>query len=249
MLSEKPWRFESVLKLAGGILLGLVLGMSAGPLLQRLLPNLSGDQQQFLGFVISSLSFHGVALVLTTQFLNEHLMSWKHFLDLNSPLLGKALQTAFAAGVLVLPLAWTLSKVSEWLLTSMQMEPVIQQPIRILEKSVSPGQRICFAVVAVGIAPVVEETLFRGILYPVIKQKGYPRFALWSTALLFAAIHANLLTFLPLAFLAVVLTLLYEKTDTLAAPVVTHSLFNAVNFIVFIYREPLSDWLTRLLHR
>ena len=48
------------------------------------------------------------------------------------------------------------------------------------------------------LAPVAEELLFRGILYPAIKQAGFPRLALWGTSLLFAAMHMNLVTFVPL---------------------------------------------------
>jgi len=42
-------------------------------------------------------------------------------------------------------------------------------------------------------------------LYPWIKQSGFPRLALWGTAILFAAIHFNLATFIPLAALALML--------------------------------------------
>jgi membrane protease YdiL (CAAX protease family) len=80
------------------------------------------------------------------------------------------------------------------------------------------------------LAPVAEEVLFRGILYPAIKQMGRPRLALWGTSLLFAAVHMNVVTFVPLAVLALVLTVLYERTNNLLAPITAHVLFNALNF-------------------
>jgi membrane protease YdiL (CAAX protease family) len=83
---------------------------------------------------------------------------------------------------------------------------------------------------AVLLAPVAEEMMFRGILYPVIKQVGYPRLALWGTSLLFAAVHLNAVTFVPLTVLALVLTALYERTNNLLAPIAAHLLFNALNF-------------------
>jgi uncharacterized protein len=79
--------------------------------------------------------------------------------------------------------------------------------------------------------------LFRGILYPSIKQFGYPRLALWSTSLLFAAVHMNTVTFVPLAALALVLTALYEWTDNLLAPVMAHVLFNALNFAMLLVQQ------------
>jgi membrane protease YdiL (CAAX protease family) len=54
--------------------------------------------------------------------------------------------------------------------------------------------------------------------------------ALWGTSLLFAAVHTNVVTFVPLVVLALVLTALYERTDNLLAPVAAHVLFNALNF-------------------
>jgi membrane protease YdiL (CAAX protease family) len=83
--------------------------------------------------------------------------------------------------------------------------------------------------------------LFRGILYPAVKQFGYPRLALWSTSLLFAAIHMNAVTFVPLATLALILTALYEWTDNLLAPIAAHVLFNALNFAMLLMQQ--VGWL------
>src|SRR4029079_1566506 len=92
------------------------------------------------------------------------------------------------------------------------------------------SQRIFFGVIAILLAPLVEELLFRGILYPALKQKGYRRLALWGASLFFALTHSNVPTFIPLTFLAIILTLLYEETNTLLMPILTHSLFNAANY-------------------
>ena len=73
--------------------------------------------------------------------------------------------------------------------------------------------------------------LFRGILYPTIKQAGFPKLSLWLTSLAFAAIHLNAVTFLPLLVLSLLLTFLYEKTNNLLAPITTHAVFNAVQFV------------------
>src|SRR5262249_9857803 len=86
----------------------------------------------------------------------------------------------------------------------------------------------------IAVAPFAEEILFRGILYPWIKAAGFPRIALWVTAIAFGAVHMNVMNFLPLFVLALVLTLLYEKTNNLMAPIAAHSLFNAVNFVMLL---------------
>mgnify|MGYP001593282845 CR=1 FL=1 len=76
---------------------------------------------------------------------------------------------------------------------------------------------------------------------PAIKQRGWPRLALWGTSLLFALTHANTATFLPLAFLAMVLVFLYERTGNLLAPILTHSLFNAANYCALVFQRELQE--------
>jgi membrane protease YdiL (CAAX protease family) len=86
-------------------------------------------------------------------------------------------------------------------------------------------------------APVCEEAIFRGILYPFLKQRFQPAFGLWMSSLLFATIHANAMTFVPLTMFALVLVWLYERTETLLAPILIHALFNAANFTLLVI-----DW-------
>jgi hypothetical protein len=119
-----------------------------------------------------------------------------------------------------------------------QMVEELQNP------SLSIAEKAFLGVVAVVFAPVVEELLFRGILYPAIKQRGWPRLALWGTSALFALAHANMVSFVPLLLFAVVLVKLYEHFQNLLAPIAAHSLFNAANFLVLIFQ----DQIERALH-
>jgi len=85
---------------------------------------------------------------------------------------------------------------------------------------------------AVGLAPAAEEFIFRGVLFPFLQQCGWPKLATYGVSFLFALIHVNVPTFVPLFVLALVLTWLYEKTDCLLAPIAAHSLFNTVNLVI-----------------
>ena len=64
--------------------------------------------------------------------------------------------------------------------------------------------------------------------------------AVTVTSVLFAAIHMNVVIFIPLVFLGCVLTWLYERSDSLLAPIVTHAVFNATNFLMLVYQNELS---------
>jgi membrane protease YdiL (CAAX protease family) len=86
-------------------------------------------------------------------------------------------------------------------------------------------------IAAVGIAPISEEILFRGYIYPVFKRLiGAPPAAL-GAAVLFAAIHNNALGFPGLTLLALALTLTYEFTGSLLVSVFMHAWFNGISLL------------------
>jgi membrane protease YdiL (CAAX protease family) len=111
-----------------------------------------------------------------------------------------------------------------------------------LQNTVAIAPQIYLAIQAIILAPIIEELLFRGVLYPAIKQQGYPRLALWGTALFFGAMHVNMALLAPLTFLGFMLAWLYERTNNLAAPIFAHSLFNLANFLWAIVDNLRWNW-------
>ena len=93
---------------------------------------------------------------------------------------------------------------------------------------------IYLGIFAVVLAPVAEEFIFRGVLFPFVKQLGWPKLAWFGVSLLFALVHGSVTIFIPLFVLALALTWLYEKTGNLLAPIVVHGLFNAENLVLLI---------------
>ena len=128
-------------------------------------------------------------------------------------------------------------------------EPDSQSSVKMLRASHDLGQNICFAITTILIAPFIEEAMFRGILYPAVKQTGYPRLAFIGTSVLFGAIHMNLMTFVSLTVFGMVLAWLYEKTDTLLTPIFAHSISNAVNFVLLLNEERIERLLKSFSER
>ena len=87
---------------------------------------------------------------------------------------------------------------------------------------------------AVIMAPVAEEVIFRGYFYAVIRNYGGRLPALLTSSLLFAAIHVHLPSLLGLGILAVILCLVYERTGSLWASITMHAAFNASTILVLI---------------
>jgi membrane protease YdiL (CAAX protease family) len=240
--SEKPWKLEAVLLLGTGLMMSLSIGVLITLAARQFGPGFSAAQERFMMFVISSVSFQGAGLILTHFFLRQHQVTWTEFLGLKGPNLWRAMILGLAVTIVALPVILLLNEFFRIVITRFHGTPDTQPTMQVLELSVSLGQRIVFGITAMLLAPVVEEVLFRGILYRTIKQYGYPRLALLGTSLLFGAIHLNWMTLFPLAGLAVILALLYDRANNLMAPIVAHSLFNAVNFFSYIYREQLERW-------
>lgn len=213
----------------------ICLGFSVGGIViwiaDRLGPS-SESERRFLRFLIATLFLQGLGLVFVHGFLKWHVVSWREFLGLNARAPRQILVWALVVGVLAIPATMLLNGFIGWILTHLQRAPHLQPVLVVVQESGGGWQRASLAIATIGLAPVFEEALFRGILYPILKQSGFPRLALAGTSLLFGAIHLSLVTFLPLTMFAVVLALLYEKTDALLAPIIVHALFNAVNLVM-----------------
>ncbi len=102
-----------------------------------------------------------------------------------------------------------------------------QAAVKLLTDAKSVWTVVYLGVFAVVLAPVAEEFIFRGMLFPFVKQLGFPKLAWFGVSFLFALIHMNAPTFLPLFVFALALTWLYDRTDNLLAPITAHALFNA----------------------
>ncbi|MGN6555437.1 MAG: lysostaphin resistance A-like protein [Verrucomicrobiota bacterium] len=189
--------------------------------------------------IIAVLSFQGMTLILVHFFLREHGSSWREAFGLgNRP--GQALLFGIAFGFSAVPIGWGLQMFSGLLMDLFHFQTHEQEAIQVLRSSGNVANRIVLGITAIVLAPIAEEVLFRGILYPAIKYAGHPRLALWLTALLFGAIHANAATFLPLTVFAIALVWVYEKTDNLLAPIAAHSLFNTANFVMLFAADTVS---------
>jgi membrane protease YdiL (CAAX protease family) len=229
MLLRRQWRLEDFLQRT----LVLVACFYAAVLIGFWVQRTTGAPGPSVGqTVVSALSFQGAVLVLVGTFLRDQEATWTEAFGLLDNV-GRALLLGWVAGCLFLPVGWGL----QWLsvealihLPRLELQPEQQQVVRSVQMAATPLHWIALGGVTILLAPVGEEILFRGILYPWIKRAGYARLALWGTAFLFGAIHTNLATFVPLTVLALILTILYERTGNLLAPIAAHALFNAVNF-------------------
>jgi membrane protease YdiL (CAAX protease family) len=107
-----------------------------------------------------------------------------------------------------------------------------QDTVKLLRETNDPQVLGLMAFAAVVAAPLCEEIVFRGYLYPVLKKFSGSGAATLSSSLVFAAAHGNLTALLPLLIFGGLLVLLYEKTGSLWAPIAAHFCFNSATVAV-----------------
>ena len=239
ILLNQPWRLETFERRLVAVLICFCTGLLVGAWVQRI----SGDstaESSTARIIITTLSIYGAGLILLIRFLREHQMSWAEGFGFRNRW-GRAVLLGVLIALIFLPVGWGLQQASAQVMIHLphfKLQPQEQPVIHALRVAASSRwDQLALGVIAILLAPVAEEIFFRGMLYPAIKQAGYPRVALWGTALFFAGVHVNAVTFVPLAVLALVLTALYERTNNLLAPIIAHALFNALNFVTLFLLE------------
>ena len=189
-----------------------------------------GTLRDRIGLLATNILFVQLsALVLIALLLRYHKISWSAaFGSITDSQRTLGLPLLYGIGFVVPALG--LHLVSQQLIIALGGEPTSQEAVEMVARASAPPELALQALSVVVFAPVCEELLFRGVLYPSLRDLGHRRMAIAASSLLFAAIHGSLALMLPLTVLAVVLVWLYEKTGSIVAPILMHAAFNAINF-------------------
>jgi membrane protease YdiL (CAAX protease family) len=117
----------------------------------------------------------------------------------------------------------------------------LNRPVNHLFGSVVGASFVLLVVMTTFLAPIMEEWLFRGVLFRALSEggrKGASRatvvMAVVVSAALFALAHGEPLQFAGLFFLGVVLATLVWRTKRLIPSIVTHVSFNGVAVVALI---------------
>jgi len=84
------------------------------------------------------------------------------------------------------------------------------------------------------LVPIGEEVFFRGFIYNTLRRWGWV-WAVILSSVLFAAVHLQVVHFLPILLLGVVLAVLYQRTGSLVASMVVHGVNNLIAALASLY--------------
>lgn len=119
--------------------------------------------------------------------------------------------------------------------------PRKQEIVELFNASITFEQRVIIIVLAISLAPLVEEFIFRFFIYGVVKRYVGRAAGILASALLFAAVHAHLPSFAPLFVLGTCLAIAYEWSGSILVPMTMHALFNAFTLTALAFPEVIRQ--------
>jgi uncharacterized protein len=128
-----------------------------------------------------------------------------------------------------------------------------KHPLPIQSMTQNPEAALLFMLTAVLVAPVVEETIFRGYLYPVAARSFGVGLGIVFTGTLFGLLHAGQLwggwwQIALLVVVGIVFTIARAATKTVVASYILHASYNALPMIATLLSSAKLRHLAPLLH-
>jgi len=134
--------------------------------------------------------------------------------------------------IMFLPVVWIATLIWSTLLSALKSAGLVeefapQELVTLFQGGGDWPAIVILVLMAVIVAPIVEEIIFRGCIYRFLKSQTTLLGAQVISGSFFAMLHGNLLSFVPLVIVGVLLARVYEKTGNLAVAIWFHAFFNA----------------------
>lgn len=228
-LFARPWTWRD----AVAIVVPLLLAQAAFAMAHRQF--IRDDLPDHVLLAIQGVLFHGVCFLLIVAMITRRGIAWSEAFGMQGRRFGSALVWGASILVGVMPLIIAYNLVAQLVMQWWNMEPQLQDVTRVISGAGGLKARVYFVLLAVVVAPVVEEMLFRGILLPAFAKVAGIRPALILVAVLFSLVHGF---FMPAAviffILSIAFSLAYIYRQTLWVPVVMHACFNGLTMLVLL---------------
>ncbi len=149
---------------------------------------------------------------------------------------------AVMTGVVLLFAAYPLIFVADLVAQKVLGSPASRQSIvEIFDESQTLEQRMLIIILAVAVAPLVEEFVFRFFLYGVVRRYFGRFVGLLTNSVLFAVVHAHVPAAAPLFVLGGCLTLAYEWSGSILVSMTMHALFNSLTLTALAFPELIQQ--------
>lgn len=156
-------------------------------------------------------------------------------------------QSAFLQGIayylMGFPFIWVVGvfwvMLLHWLESmGLQLSIEAQDIVKVFAQMDSPVLLGFYLLVATVGAPIAEELVFRAGLYRFLKSRQSTPVAMIISAIVFAAVHWNALSFTSLVAVGMVLCIAYEISGNIKVPIFLHAIFNANSIVLILLTPP-----------
>lgn len=146
-----------------------------------------------------------------------------------------------ALGVGVAVMARFYNGVYGVIVTLLGFTPPDVDVTRLFPDTLSGGAAV--VVLAVIVAPFAEEIMFRGVLYPGLRDRFNPYAAAIVSSLVFALFHGEPFVFVPIFLLGLMLAWLTDMTRSIWPAIIAHAAFNASALVLTYLLRLLPETL------
>lgn len=172
----------------------------------------------------------------------------KHALPTQGPISPRLLPTGKAAalGLLCflasLPLIISVSAAWTWMIEILRsmgfdLDLPLQEAVKLFLESENPLHVVGVVLLAVVVAPIVEEAVFRAGIFRFLKGRMPLVSAILISSVLFGLVHGNLQSFPGLTAVGAFLAITYNATGNLKVAIFFHSFFN-LNSLILLTMAP-----------
>ena len=184
--------------------------------------------------ILQSVVFHWAGLAAVIVVLARRRLPWSGAFGIAIGRLPRDAGWGVVALLAAMPLLLFYTLLYHLLLAALGHQPSLQDVAFAISDETHLAVRTYFFLLAVVVAPVFEEILFRGILLPLLARRFGVYAAITAVSILFAMIHGHVPSLVTLFLLSVALSLGYLFTRSLATSMVMHAVFNAVTVTILL---------------
>jgi len=142
--------------------------------------------------------------------------------------LGRSLLIGLALAVPAWIVAQLLATLAAVVLQGLGFSP----DLGVAETVIQRGDPTVILLAFLLVAPVAEETFFRGVVFNAWEREHGTWAAVVGSAALFAVIHTSLFALVPIFALGIALALVYRSSRSLVATMAMHAGFNAISVTI-----------------
>jgi len=223
-VASTPWRLTDV-----GIGLVLLLALALAQRALQLPLRLRDISFTYMHVILAAwmLFFYATIVAALTALANKRGADLEDF-GVRRFKLPKAIGYSFGALVSI----YALTAVYKLAASASGFENTVRTEAQMLRWfGPGPSGFVLALIVAVIVAPVVEELFFRGFVHNALRARIGVVGAIVVSSLIFALYHANLWLIIPVMFLGMALAWLFETQQSLGPPILFHALYNFLAII------------------